>query len=300
VQLLVDIGNQRLKWALIGNNVPAVAAVAQAELARGSQALTTDEFFSSIDATDSPSSSPLSVTPPEAIWISSVSTGETTRRFIRYCRDTWNVRAHQARTPQQFDGLTNRYDSPAQLGIDRWLAAVGAYAVCCREDQNAGVIVVDAGTAVTVDVIHQDAFLGGAILPGVKLITGALGSKTGRIRLDPDSLVKPGTGSHDKSVSQDSHNTAPPLAECFTGTNSNDAVVAGAIAAICGGVRHCVEAAVSRFGSLPVVVSGGDGALVAGSLRRDRLCAEAGVEVRLDPDLVLLGLALSVSKESAP
>ena len=62
-------------------------------------------------------------------------------------------------------GLRNGYRDPAQLGVDRWLA------MCAAWQQFPGSLcVVDAGTAVTIDVVAADgAHSGGLILPGVCL-----------------------------------------------------------------------------------------------------------------------------------
>ncbi len=61
-------------------------------------------------------------------------------------------------------------DSPAQLGIDRLLSAFAA-----RNRYTAPLVVIDAGSAVTVDLVNAaGAFAGGAILPGLTLQTNAL------------------------------------------------------------------------------------------------------------------------------
>jgi len=61
-------------------------------------------------------------------------------------------------------GVTNCYDQPKTLGIDRWLSLIGA--ACDYPNRN--VLIIDSGTATTIDFItsggkHQ----GGWILPGI-------------------------------------------------------------------------------------------------------------------------------------
>lgn len=57
------------------------------------------------------------------------------------------------------------YESPQTLGLDRFLACLGAF----KESQSA-VIVIDAGTALTVDLMDENGvFQGGTISPGLKL-----------------------------------------------------------------------------------------------------------------------------------
>jgi type III pantothenate kinase len=72
------------------------------------------------------------------------------------------------------------YETPSTLGRDRIAAVAGAYAV----HPGKTVLVVDAGTAVTYDVLTPDgAFLGGNIAPGLWMRAEALHSMTGRLPL---------------------------------------------------------------------------------------------------------------------
>lgn len=67
-------------------------------------------------------------------------------------------------------GLNIRYDNPREVGADRIACAVAAY-----ELYGGPVIVIDFGTATTFNAVSADGeFLGGAIMPGVKLSTEAL------------------------------------------------------------------------------------------------------------------------------
>lgn len=60
-------------------------------------------------------------------------------------------------------GVTNGYSHPEQLGVDRWLALIAAARISSGD-----CIVVDAGSAITLDLLRSDGtHLGGAILPGV-------------------------------------------------------------------------------------------------------------------------------------
>ena len=59
-------------------------------------------------------------------------------------------------------GVSNAYQEPLRLGADRWMALLGAAAMTVRD-----CIVIDAGSAITVDLLRADGqHLGGAILPG--------------------------------------------------------------------------------------------------------------------------------------
>nr|WP_211162918.1 type III pantothenate kinase [Aromatoleum diolicum] len=76
-------------------------------------------------------------------------------------------------------GVRNAYDTPAQLGSDRWAALIGARAL-----QPAACLVVNAGTATTVDVLDAaGTFQGGIILPGEHLMRRSLARDTAQLPL---------------------------------------------------------------------------------------------------------------------
>ena len=79
--------------------------------------------------------------------------------------------------------MSIRYDSPDTLGPDRLLAAYAAHCIC-----NSACVVIDAGTAVTVDAVDGNGvFLGGYIFPGADLMADALDKATGLPGIDPAS-----------------------------------------------------------------------------------------------------------------
>lgn len=79
------------------------------------------------------------------------------------------------------------YDSRATLGADRVAAACGAVALYPGE----GILVVDAGTAVTIDVVTPDGtFAGGNIAPGMRLRFSSLHEATSQLPLlDADGEI---------------------------------------------------------------------------------------------------------------
>ncbi len=82
-------------------------------------------------------------------------------------------------------GLRNDYAQPAQLGADRWAAAVGAW-----HQVRGACLVVSAGTATTVDVVTADGvFAGGCILPGLDMMRAALASGTAALPFAEGRLV---------------------------------------------------------------------------------------------------------------
>ncbi len=83
-------------------------------------------------------------------------------------------------------GLKLKYANPKEIGADRIAAAIGA--LNRHPEQN--LIVIDMGTATTVDVVTKDReYLGGSILPGLKISVQALAS--GTAKLPSVEIVKP-------------------------------------------------------------------------------------------------------------
>jgi type III pantothenate kinase len=83
-------------------------------------------------------------------------------------------------------------DEPGTLGSDRIAAAAGAWAQGARE-----AVIVDAGTAVTVDVLKGGVFEGGAIFPGSRLLARSLSDGTAVLPFMPvtsGEAVIPGRG----------------------------------------------------------------------------------------------------------
>lgn len=76
------------------------------------------------------------------------------------------------------NGLRNSYPKPELLGVDRWLAMLGAR----KFHKNQQLIVIDAGTAVTVDVVDPEGqHQGGWILAGLRLQQQAVTLHTAKV-----------------------------------------------------------------------------------------------------------------------
>lgn len=75
-------------------------------------------------------------------------------------------------------GISNCYSQPHLLGVDRWLAMLGANWLYADTD----CLVIDAGTAVTIDWLGTDGqHQGGWILPGLKLQQQSVVQKTAKV-----------------------------------------------------------------------------------------------------------------------
>ena len=76
------------------------------------------------------------------------------------------------------------YRTPQTLGRDRIATAVGAWTVAKRLDSDSDVLIIDAGTAITYDLVTADGcFVGGNIAPGLGIRFKALHEYTGKLPL---------------------------------------------------------------------------------------------------------------------
>ncbi|MCS7064969.1 MAG: type III pantothenate kinase, partial [Fimbriimonadales bacterium] len=74
-------------------------------------------------------------------------------------------------------GIQVAYEPPSAVGADRLANAVGA-----KTRYGLPAIVVDFGTATTLDAISRESiYVGGAILPGVELMLESLAGRTARL-----------------------------------------------------------------------------------------------------------------------
>lgn len=154
-------------------------------------------------------------------------------------------------------GVAIKYGNPHEVGADRIVNAVAAFAA-----HGGPVIVVDFGTATTIDVVDADgAYLGGAIAPGVETSAEALFSKAARLSkvdLEPPARV--------------------------IGQTTRESVQAGLLLGEAAMVDGLVRRAWSELGTeTPVVMTGGLAERMAG------LCETC---TAVDPDLTLRGLML--------
>ena len=149
-----------------------------------------------------------------------------------------------------------RTSEPHKTGIDRILNVAAAY-----EQMGKACVVVDAGTAVTVDVCNdQGEFLGGAILPGAALQFQAMNQHTAA--LPKVELADP---------------TEP------IGTSTASAMQLGVFHGIRGAVKELVENYVMELGNWPeVIATGGDRYIVPLASVREMLRPTAGMVSRIE------------------
>jgi type III pantothenate kinase len=162
MKLVVDVGNSRVKWAL----VDGVALRAGAPIERrGAVESMLGEAWRDIDS-------------PSDILVSSVAEREFDQRLEQWMLDRLACRPRWFRSEPETLGIVNGYADYRQLGSDRWAVILGA-----RGPQPGPLGVIDCGTAITLDVVnHEDRHLGGLIVPGPELARDSLLNRTASIR----------------------------------------------------------------------------------------------------------------------
>ena len=231
--LFVDAGNTNVKWRLgqTGENSQCASE--------------SSEFFDWIESNSAII---------DTLVVSSVRAEQWNLDLIRLCeglrKNYWF-----AISVAESEGLHSAYNQADQLGIDRWLAMLALWNV-----RREGFLLVDAGTAVTMDVVDDGGqHIGGYILPGVDLQRSALLDRSENLK----RLIS----------SEPSHSIA-------LGRDTSEAIHHGILASI--GALISRLAAENGLKSESIVIAGGD----AGKLRET---FELG---SLEKNLVLKGLIL--------
>ncbi|RUO32912.1 type III pantothenate kinase [Aliidiomarina soli] len=89
----------------------------------------------------------------------------------------------QVVTQAEFAGVQNAYADYQRLGVDRWLTLLAA-----RSLTSSHCVIVDAGTAITLDILDKDGqHQGGWIAPGLHTMQDALVARSNRIKARYDA-----------------------------------------------------------------------------------------------------------------
>jgi len=208
--LLIDIGNTRIKWQRKENS----ALVSEG----------------SVDKDKAPHYAwPDQV---KEVIVSSVSTNAELHSLfdLRYGeRLRW-----LAQPVSDHPGFRHCYAEPARLGVDRWLAMLGARCLFSGK-----LLVVDAGTALTLDLLDEDNHhRGGYIVPGLTMAREALFGGTDRVRPFKDETQ---------------------VSDLGVGQNTVACVASGTLR------QHTalIEALMTDYPDYQLVITGGDGKALA-------------------------------------
>jgi type III pantothenate kinase len=162
MQLLIDLGNTRLKWALCSDGRIST---------RGAFAHTDVPIVALLDRewTALPS--------VQRIHVASVAPLALDVEIETFARSRFGVEASFLRSPAAGLGIRNAYPEPHRLGIDRFLGLAAVHAKHARAQ-----VLVGVGTAMTLDALDADgAHLGGWIVPSPALMQHAVLARTARV-----------------------------------------------------------------------------------------------------------------------
>lgn len=149
-------------------------------------------------------------------------------------------------TPPEAFGVINGYDNYRQLGVDRWLAILGARKRFPRQN----CIIVDAGTATTIDYLNKNGeHQGGWILGGVETLFTSIQTKTASVQgeqLEVEHLS--------------------------FGKNTNDNLAQAAWASTLGFIQQAIKLIeTQREFVQQVIITGGNGQRLAQMLKRQQV-----------------------------
>lgn len=242
--LLIDAGNSRLKWGVgAAGEIHRTGHISQAKIReQGLQVLTT-RLPRHVDR----------------VMVSNVAGTSFATRLSGLVGAHCGCDVHFARVAKAGFDITNSYSQPRRMGVDRWVAMIAAYA-----ERQSACLVVDAGTAVTLDAIDKSGqHLGGQILPGARLMADALTSSTS----DIPSVAKTAKASED------------PLT--MFGRSTVAAVSEGALNAVVGAVERAFRALQSSSIKADIILTGGDASRILTALNMPAIHR---------PNLVMQGL----------
>lgn len=235
MNLCIDQGNSRTKVALFRDN----GTVAKSFIYRSFHSAEVERLFALYPLTNSIISSVSNIEPAVVNALNRLS-----NKFILF--------DHTTPVP-----IRNMYDSPQTLGQDRLAAAVGANALM----PNKNLLIIDAGTAITYDVVNADnEYIGGNIAPGIKMRLTVLKQMTKKLPL----------------VEVEENQLIP-----LFGKNTTDAIAAGVIRGIVYEVKGYMRTLQERMGDFTTFLSGGSASYIVNNLQQS-VCVEK--------QLVLIGL----------
>ena len=254
VDMVADVGNSRIKWGVCAiKGITASASLPSDDPTTWHEQLREWGFFR-------PISWAIGSVRPDVL--------ERLLAFLQVRGDAVRLLARHDRLP-----LEVRTDAPERVGIDRLLNAVAANSRLRRGAKSKykrAAVLIDAGTAVTVDLVSPDgAFEGGAIFPGRKLMAASLHEYTALLPLVGGAEANP-----------------PPV-----GKNTAAAIEAGIHHAVAGGVNQLIRwqlgahyPRVKHSAKPAVFLTGGDALLLQKSIDNHAV---------LWPEMTLEGLRLS-------
>jgi len=157
--LLLDVGNSRIKWGLSDDGkIYRTGHISQDRIREKGLQVLTGRLPRRVDE----------------VFVSNVAGSSFATRLSGVVGLHCGCDVRFARSRKEGWGLRNGYTQPRRMGVDRWVALVGAWS-----ELQGACLVIDAGTALTVDAVDDNGVhLGGQIIPGSTAMTNALAATT--------------------------------------------------------------------------------------------------------------------------
>jgi len=170
MKLLLDLGNTRLKWAMVS---------ADHWIERGAVAWDEDVSASLAQVWKD-------LEQPQRVLGASVVDASRESQVEHWVTECFARQVEWVRTPAEACGVRIAYAEPQRLGVDRFLAMVAA-----RAEGHAPCVLAGIGTALTLDALTADGrHLGGLIAPGPLLMQQSLLGATARVRPDHPGAIR--------------------------------------------------------------------------------------------------------------
>lgn len=250
--LMVDMGNSSIKWASRKQNQLSFQQRIPYQTDNHLEKILTQAWLT------------LKV-PCQGVWVSNVAGLHKAEILTHWVQNHWGFKPTFIKTSRSDCGVKNGYKNPEQLGVDRWLALIGAYQL-----EKGMLCVVDCGTAVTVDVLSASGFhQGGLIMPGVTTMHHALLNNT-------YALVH-----FNQRLSQHFEKT-------FLAHDTHTGITLGTLYAVVGLLEYVLNTLEKEGNQLKIILTGGSAPALEPLLQRT---------YRHIPDLVLQGL-VAIAEQS--
>lgn len=158
MQVFFELGNSRIKAATLSKNEYRYLGA---------------ESYQPMDDFDVTSLFDFDEKSLEKVYLASVASAQVMADLIESIQQAWRVYPTILTTQPSCCGIQCGYDSFERLGVDRWMAIIGACSGSAKPK-----LIVDMGTALTVDLVIDRVHQGGFIVPGLRMMRESLVSGT--------------------------------------------------------------------------------------------------------------------------
>lgn len=219
MNLIIDAGNTRVKFAIFENGQLVF-----------DKSVNHDRFVTKLKAIFNEY--------PKIVWAIVSTVGRLGKKEIDVLTIFCKVYVLSSRSKTPFK---NSYATPQTLGVDRIALATAAF----YHKPNANVLVIDAGTCLTYDMVNDyGEYLGGAISPGLTMRYKALHDQTSKLPLlKPAELID------------------------FIGNTTETCIHSGVLNGISAEIDAVIGQYRSRFIDLTVILTGGDSQILSKRLK---------------------------------